>query len=137
MVDWDALLARKYDLLAQNANADTTRANAGLVTANADANFTGVRAGLLPRQTDADIAEANARTNLTNVQAQQAPGLAKASEAASYGSASANTAQGLLYGAQTTAEGQNSGILSRILGGDTNVAKVLQALRGLGLTTGQ
>lgn len=140
-VDWDGLLAKKYALLGQQANADTTRANAGMISANADANLSNIKAGLLPAESKATVANTNANTNLTTVNAGLAPGLAKASEAASYGQAKANTAQGLLYGSQTTAENQSSQTLSKALGGDSNALRAIQLLRsvfgGGGLPTSQ
>lgn len=138
-VDWDGLLAKKYALLGQQANADTTRANAGLISANADANLSNIKAGLLPAESKATVANTNANTNLTTVNAGLAPGLAKASEAASYGSAYANRQQGGLYGAQATSEGQQSTTLAKALGGDMNAAKVMQVFRTIfgGLPTSQ
>lgn len=137
-MDWNYWLGRKYALLGQNADADTTRANAGLISANAGANLDTVKAGLLPSQTAADIAESGARTNLTNVNATLAPSLAKASEAASYGSAAANTAQGKLYGSQTTSEEQANQSLQS-LGLTTNpiIQQLIKRLGGLGLSTAQ
>lgn len=129
-------LGRKYDLLAQNAAADTTRANAGLVSANAGANLDTVRAGLLPGQTAADIANTNAQARLTNTNATLAPGLAKASEAASYGGANANNEQAKVYGAQAIGENQTNGLIKGAFGGDSNILKILQALR-LGLAPSQ
>lgn len=133
-MDWNYWLGRKYAILGQQADADTTRANAGLISANADANLTNVKAGLLPGQTAADIAESEARANLTNVNAKLAPGLAKASEAASYGSAKANTAQAGLYGAQTAGENQANTTLNS-LGLQTNpiIQRLIQRLGALGL----
>jgi hypothetical protein len=81
-----------------------------MISANSGAALDQVRAGLLPSQTAADIAEAKARTNATNVTADLAPGLAKASEAQSYGNAYANRQQGGLYGAQTSGELQDQQI---------------------------
>lgn len=132
-IDWNSLLARKYDILGQQAAADTTRAQAGMIDANANANLSGVKAGLLPGQTAADIEEAKARANLTNVQATTAPGLAKASEAASYGSANANNAQSKLYGAQTVGETQASSILGGGLTSNPIVQALIRRLSG-GLT---
>lgn len=133
-MDWNYWLGRKYTDLDMNAAADTTRAQAGLISANAGANLDTVKAGLLPGQTAADIAEAQARANLTNVNANLAPGLAKASEAQSYGSAAANNAQGTLYGAQATGETQTNESLNK-LGLTTNpiIAQMLKRLGGLGL----
>lgn len=138
MVDWNYWLGRKYDLLAQNAAADTTRAKAGLISANAGANLDTVKAGLLPGQTAADIAESRARANLTNVNAQLAPELAKASEAASYGAGKSSTAQADLYGAQAAGETQLGTALSRY-GLTTNpiIQRLLQQLGGLGLPGSQ
>jgi hypothetical protein len=129
-MDWDYWLGRKYDLLGQNAAADTTRAQAGLISANAGANLDTVRAGLLPGQTEADIAESKARANLTNVNASLAPGLAKASEASSYGGAKANIAQAGLYGAQTTGENQANDSLGKL--GLTSNPIIQQLIKRLG-----
>lgn len=60
-INWGGLLARKYDIMQQQANADTTRAGAGLITAQSGANLDNVRAGLLPNESAANIAEQQAR----------------------------------------------------------------------------
>lgn len=133
MVDWDYWLGRKYAGLDQQAAADTTRANAGLISANAGAHLDTVKAGLLPSQTAADIAESNARARLTNVNATLAPDLAKASEASSYGGAKANVAQASLYGAQTNAESQASQSLSALgLSANPIIQQLLKRLGGYG-----
>lgn len=70
-MDWEYWLGRKYDLLGQNAAADTTRANAGMISAQAGANLDTVRAGLLPSQTRSDIALQRAQANLAAATAAQ------------------------------------------------------------------
>lgn len=52
---FDALIARKYDILQQHANAATTEADA-------NANLTNVKAGLLPAESAADVAKTQAET---------------------------------------------------------------------------
>jgi hypothetical protein len=58
-IDWGALLARKYDLMQQQA--DTQR-----MGMTADANLADVRAGLLPSQAASDIRLADANVGFTN-----------------------------------------------------------------------
>jgi hypothetical protein len=76
-MDWNYWLGRKYELLQQNAAADTTRANAGLISANAGANLDTVKAGLLPDQAAADIAQQREQTKYIGPLAQSTIGLQK------------------------------------------------------------
>jgi hypothetical protein len=57
---FDALIARKYDILQQHANAATTEADA-------NANLTNVKAGLLPTESAADVAKTQAETAGQNI----------------------------------------------------------------------
>lgn len=102
------LLATKYAILQQNANADTSRANAGMVTANAGANLDAVRAGLLPKQTEADIAEAQSRASLNNVNAANIPGIDKSLIARNYSEAGNLNANSGLARANTGAVTQST-----------------------------
>lgn len=70
-MDWNYWLGRKYGIMQQNANADTTRANAGMLSAQAGANFDNVRAGLLPAESKANIGLTAAQTGLTNANTRQ------------------------------------------------------------------
>lgn len=74
---------------------------------------------ILGQDANANTLDATARANLTNVNAKLAPGLASASEAASYGSAKQSTASAGLLGSQTTAEDQLNQSLTK-LGISTN-----------------
>lgn len=65
-IDFSSLLAQKYAIMQQQANADSTRANAGLISANSGANLDNVKAGLLPGESAANIAEQQARTGNIN-----------------------------------------------------------------------
>lgn len=59
---FDELIARKYAIMQQHANAATTEATA-------NANLTNVKAGLLPSESAADVARTQAETagqNITN-----------------------------------------------------------------------
>jgi hypothetical protein len=136
-MDWNYWLGRKYAQGQQEADANTTRANAGLITANADANLANVRAGLLPGQTAADIGLTKAQTGSVNVNTELAPGLAKASEAASYGRAKADTAQAGVYGAQGTGENQLNTMFSKAVGGDSTALQLLSLFFGRGLPSQQ
>lgn len=131
--DFGSALARKYDILQQNANTEASRAASAGLEAGANANFTNVRAGLLPGQTAADINETKARTNQINVNANLAPGLAQASEASSYGAAARDKASALNLGAETSGLMQDQSALSKALGGDSQVLRILQYLRGYGM----
>lgn len=106
-------LDRKYAILGQDAAANTVDATARAKLADANAGLTTVNAGL-------------------------APGLAKASEAASYGSAKANVAQAGLFGSQTTAEDQLNQTLGKLgIGGNSIIQSLLGRLgggSGFGLT---
>lgn len=62
MVDWNALLARKYDIMQQGA--DTQRL--GMTAA---ANLDTVKAGLLPEESKVNNAQAVAQTGLIGAQA--------------------------------------------------------------------
>jgi hypothetical protein len=125
MLDWAGLIARKYDLLQQDA--DTRRM--GMV---ADAGLTNVKAGLLPKQAEADIRLSGAQAGLAGANAGLADANARnVEETTKYVGplASANIfntrAQGRLYGEQATGEGQ----LNRVL-------PSLFRLRGLGDSLG-
>lgn len=109
-IDWSYWLGRKYDVMQQNANADTTRANAGMISANAGANLDKVRAGLLPAESAANIGLTNAQAANTNEQTKYVGPRAKAD-------IYATTNQGSLYGAQTVGESQLNRLSSIKLGG--------------------
>lgn len=75
-VDFNYFLQRKYALLQQQADAGTSQAASGAVTAaaqannlNADAALTGVRAKLLPGESAATIGLQGAQRNLLTEQA--------------------------------------------------------------------
>lgn len=75
-VDFNYFLQRKYALLAQNADADTSRAASGAVqaatgalTGAADARLTNTRADLLPGESASQVGLQGAQTNLFNNQA--------------------------------------------------------------------
>jgi hypothetical protein len=77
-------LAQKYALLQQNANADTTRAQAALLQAQSGSNLDNTRAGLLPAESKANNALTFAQTGLAgantrnvDVTTQLAPQLAR------------------------------------------------------------
>ena len=132
--DWAAMLARKYDILGQNANAEMTKANAAATEAGANANFTNVRAGLLPGQSAADVAEAKARTNQINVNAGIAPGMAAATEANLYGEAARSRAEVPLLGEQTTSAAKQNQFISSVGNNNPLLSALAQRLfGGLGL----
>lgn len=64
--DW---LARKYNILAQQAAADTTRADAAMISAQAAAKLDTTRAELLPTESAAAVALQRAQAALTSNQA--------------------------------------------------------------------
>lgn len=75
-VDFNFFLNRKYALLAQQADAGTTNAASGAITANAQAGALGAAAGLdrvrtklMPAESAATIAQQGAQTNLLTQQA--------------------------------------------------------------------
>lgn len=75
-VDFNYFLARKYAILQQQADADTSRAGsanisavAGANAANAAANVDNTRAGLMPAESKSAIALQGAQTALTRQQA--------------------------------------------------------------------
>lgn len=88
---------------------------------------------ILGQDANANTLDATARANLTNVNAKLAPGLADASEAASYGSGKASTAQAGLFGAQTTAEDQLNQSLTKLgIGGNPIIKALVGRLGGSG-----
>lgn len=99
-MDWEYFLNRKYDLLQQNANADTTRANAGMLTAQAGANLDQVRAGLLPKQTTSDINLQSAQAALANATARQQDEETKYIGPKSLADIFATRQQGAYYGSE-------------------------------------
>lgn len=100
------LLARKYAIMQQQADADTARAASFGLTSRADANLSNVRAGLLPnesiannRLTAAQAAAATATAGKTTEETKFIGPLARASIRNS-------DAQAGLYGSQADAEDQ-------------------------------
>ena len=67
-----AALARKYDILQQQANSAST-------TANAEANLTNVRAGLLPAESEANVGLTGAQTRSVDENTKYVGPLANAS----------------------------------------------------------
>lgn len=66
---FDSLIAAKYAILQQHADAASTEANANALLTRANANLTDVKAGLLPTESAADVAKTQAETagqNITN-----------------------------------------------------------------------
>lgn len=128
-MDWDYWLGRKYDIMQQNANADTTRANAGAVSAAAGANLDKVRAGLLPAESAANIGLTRAQAANTAEQTKYVGPRAKAD-------IYATTNQGSLYGAQTVGESQLNRLSDFKLGGlgnSTLESKLRDILSRVGL----
>lgn len=85
LVDFNALLQRKYDLMQQNANTAQFNSDTQRMGMLADANLTNVRAGLLPGQARADIGLAQAqalaeraRARGLDVESSLAPSIARA-----------------------------------------------------------
>lgn len=96
----------------------------------------GRKYAIMQQEANTSEAEAKSRSNLTDVNATLAPGLAAASEAASYGSAKANTAQAGLFGSQTTAEDQLNQSLGKLGIGSNPIIKALVGrLGGFGLSS--
>ena len=62
------LLGRKYSILQQQANAQTSQAGAAVTSANAAAGLDRVKTQLLPGETAAGIGLTNARAGLTGEQ---------------------------------------------------------------------
>ena len=103
-VDFNALLAQKYAILQQQANADTTRAGAGLLSAQAGANLDKVRAGLLPVESAANVAQTQAQTAGITEQNKFIAPLARSTIGVQGSQAKQNTAQAGYLGAQTEGE---------------------------------
>lgn len=85
-MDWNAAIARKYDILQQQADADALRAKGAFTSDTASAALDTTRAGLMPKESASQIglqgAQAGllgAQTNAANVDARLAPSLARAS----------------------------------------------------------
>lgn len=98
MVDFNAFLERKYQVLEQNAQSEATRARSA-------AELTGAQAKAIPGTTAAEIALRNAQARGVNVTSDLAPGIAQ-SEATLRGTQGVeNQARAGLYGAQTIGEG--------------------------------
>lgn len=79
-VDFNYFLNRKYALMAQNADADTSRASsaaisavAGAEAARAAANVDNVRAGLMPAESQSQIGLQTAQGRVFNAQADLIP----------------------------------------------------------------
>lgn len=129
-VDFNYFLGRKYALLAQNADADTQRANASTLTAQtgatvgaAQAALDNIRARLMPGESAANVRRMNAEANLTNNQAQTVIPLAQstiglnASQARSVDiNADIAANDGLVFRPNGIAPGGNQAALDRVLG---------------------
>jgi hypothetical protein len=92
-MDWNYWLSQKYRLLGQNAAADTTRANAAMVSAQGGANLDNVRAGLLPAESKANIGLTNAQMGLANANARNVDETTKFVGPLARSSIGVNTAQ--------------------------------------------
>lgn len=68
MTFWNNLANLKYAVLQQNANSDALRAKGAYASDTANAGLTQARAAVLPRVTNADIAQTQAQTNLLDKQ---------------------------------------------------------------------
>src|SRR4051812_9523596 len=104
-VDFNAYLAQKYAIMQQQANADTTRAGAGLLSAQAGAKLDTVRAGLLPGESAANVAQTRAQTQGLLEQNKYIGPLAQSTIGLQGSAAKQNLSQSALYGSQ--AEGEN------------------------------
>lgn len=95
----DAWLKRKYDLLAQQADADTLRSGA-------DANLNNVRAGLLPAESAANIDLTGAQAGLARSNAANVDETTKFVAPIARANIFNTRAQGGLYGQQAAGEYQ-------------------------------
>ena len=113
-MDWNYWLGRKYDLLGQNAAADTTRAQAGLISANAGANLDTVRAGLLPAESRANLGLTAAQAALAAANAAQTQEQTRYVGPLARSSIGLNTAQAGNLGAETRFTGSRTSQLDQI-----------------------
>jgi hypothetical protein len=124
LVDFNAFLAQKYAIMQQQANADTSRANAGLITAKSGANLDDARAFGLPQQ------------NLANIAQTQAPPPARSRPTNTLATIGLQRRQGQYYGANAGFVGSQANQLD-ILNRQSPFELYLQQLKaGSGLTTG-
>lgn len=65
MIDWGALLARKYDLMQQGVDVQRQNADTQRIGVNAAAGLDNTRAGLMPAESASNIALQAAQRGLT------------------------------------------------------------------------
>lgn len=144
-MDWAGLLDRKYNILQQNANANTTQAQADAsraasfgLTSGAEANLTNIRAGLMPAQAQADIGEAQARTAQDQALAAQTQTETKYIGPKTLADIALARAQGGLYGSEAARNTRLGFGFNFGLGGGTNPLDAMHArmLGGFGLGGG-
>lgn len=99
MINFAALLGRKYDILQQDA--DTSR-----LGMRASANLNTVRAGLLPAESKAGIGLTTAQTALAGANARNVDETTKTIAPLANASIGLSGSQGRLYGAQATEQEQ-------------------------------
>jgi hypothetical protein len=135
-MDWNYWLGRKYAVMQQSADADTTRANAGLISANAGANLDTVRAGLLPAESKANIGLTVANTGLANAGAAQTTEETRYIGPKARADIAESGARGGLYGAQATGERELNVMSPFKFGGLGNSSledRLRTILRGIGV----
>lgn len=114
-MDWNYWLGRKYAVQDQQAQADTLRANAGMLSAQAGANLDTVRAGLLPAESKANIGLTGAQMAAANAAAAQTNEETKYIGQKALADIFATRQQGAYYGseaAQTNRQGLGLGFPS-------------------------
>lgn len=121
MLDWNALLARKYDILQQQADTSRTEATAA-------ANLADTRAGLLPAESASNIAVNAANIGLTKSNARKTDEEAKQIAPLANANIFATRAQGRLYGSQATGEDQLNRLTNYQLRGLGNNLGVVEDL---------
>lgn len=122
-VDFASLLARKYAIMQQQADADTSRAAAGGLSAQASANLDTVRAGLLPRESAANVAQTAAQTAGIREQNRFIDPLARSTIGLQSSQARQNAAQAGYLGSETT----GNDILNRDPGGFLSLLQKIRA----------
>lgn len=137
MINWGDWLGRKYAIMQQEADANRTRADAGLIEARAGANLSNVRAGLLPGESASNIGLNAAQAAAQRASAAQTEEETKFVAPLARASIFNTRQQGSLYGSE--AAGNN--ILNRSfqrfrfggLFGDDDVSSLRRGLKaGLG-----
>jgi hypothetical protein len=125
-MDWNYWLGRKYDLLGQNAAADTTRAQAGLISANAGANFDAVRAGLLPAESKSNIGLQAAQAGLAAANARNTDETTKYIAPLARSSIGLNSAQSKNLGAEAAFTGSRATSVDQVNRLGINIGDILR-----------